>query len=115
MSNQLDTGKIANLLTQSSRQLDAETTSALADVRRQALKNQRVRTQEAVLSSGRGTHDLVSHSGHNWLFFGIVAAIFVFAVGYWQHFQEQQHQEQHISSIDVAILTDDLPLEVFVD
>jgi len=40
----------------------------------------------------------------------LLVAILMFAAGYWQHAQEQQ-----ISEIDVAILTDEMPIEVFVD
>ena len=110
MTTKLDSGKIAQLLTQSSRQLDTSTLSALADARHNALKRHRVCAPAVALSTGRWTHNLIPHSGQQWLVTGLLVAIFVFATGYWQHTQEQQ-----ISELDVAILTDELPIEVFVD
>jgi len=110
MTTKLDTGKIAQLLTQSSRQLDTSTLSALADARHSALKRQMVRSPVAELSTGRWTHNLIPHSGLQWLATGLLLAILMFTAGYWQ-----QAQEQQISEIDVAILTDELPIGVFVD
>jgi hypothetical protein len=110
MTIKLDSGQIAQLLTQSSRQLDSDTLSGLADARRKAIARQRVLAPAAALSTGRWTHNLIPHSGPQWLVTGLLVAILMFAAGYWQHSQEQQ-----ISEIDVAILTDELPIEVFVD
>ena len=110
MTTKLDSGKIAQLLTQSSRQLDSSTMSAFADARQNALKRQLVRTPVAAMSTGRWTHSLIPHSGQQWLATGLLVAILLFSAGYWQHTREQQ-----ISELDVAILTDELPIEVFVD
>jgi hypothetical protein len=110
MTTKLDSGKIAQLLTQSSRQLDGSTLSALADARNNALKRQLVRSPAAAFSTGRWTFNLIPHSGQQWLGTGLLVAILMLAAGYWQHAQEQQ-----ISEIDVAILTDEMPIEVFVD
>jgi len=115
MSTELDPGKIAQLLTQSSRQLDDDTTSALANARQNALKRQKVTAPELALSTGRWTHGLIPHNGQQWLAAGLLAATFLFATGYWQLTNEQPNQVQQISAIDVAILTDELPIEVFVD
>lgn len=111
MTTGLDPGKIARLLTQGIRQLDTTTLSALAGARQNALKRQSIRAPVAALSTGRWTHSLIPHpSLHQWLVAGLLVAVFAVAAGYWQHAQEQQ-----ISELDVAILTDDLPIEVFVD
>ena len=110
MTTELDPRKIAQLLTQATRQLDATTLSALVDARQNALKRQSVRAPVFTLSAGRWTHDLMPHSAHQWLFTGLIVVILAVSAGYWQHAQEQQ-----ISELDVAILTDELPIEVFVD
>jgi len=110
MTTKLDPGKIVNLLTQGARQLDTATLSVLADARRNALKRQSVHAPLFALNAGRWTHNLIPHSAQQWLATGLLVAVFVFAAGYWHHAQEQQ-----ISELDVAILTDDLPIEVFVD
>jgi len=110
MTTKLDPGKVAQLLTQSSRQLDNSTLSALAEARQNAIERQLVRSSVAVLSTGRWTHNLIPHSGQQWLATGLLVAILMFSAGYWQHAQERK-----ISELDVAILTDELPIEVFVD
>ena len=110
MTTKLDPGKVAQLLTQSSRQLDTSTMSALAEARKNALERQLVRSPSTVLSTGNWTHNLIPHSGQQWLATGLLVAMLFFAAGYWNHAREQQ-----ISELDVAILTDELPIEVFVD
>ena len=110
MNTKFDPSKIAKLLTQGTRQLDTNTLSALADARKNALKRLSVRTPVFTLSTGRWTLGLMPHSAQYWLVAGMLVVIFVFTAGYWQHAHEQQ-----ISEIDVAILTDELPIEVFVD
>ncbi|MGC2166736.1 MAG: DUF3619 family protein [Gallionella sp.] len=110
MTSELDQGKIAQLLTQSSMQLDEDTLSKLADARHKALSRQRAHAPAAVLSGGSWAHHLVPHSANQWLVTGALVVLFLFSAEYLQHTQDQQ-----ISEIDVAILTDDLPIDVFVD
>jgi len=110
MTTKLDPRKIAQLLTQTTRQLDASTLSALADARQNALKMQSARAPVFALSTGRWTHSLMPHSANQWLLAGLIAVVFAASAGYWHHAQDQQ-----ISELDVAILTDELPIEVFVD
>lgn len=109
-SNSFDPRKIVQLLTQGTRQMDASTLSALTRARQNALKTQSVQVHVAKLSTGRWTPSLIPHSAPQWLVTVVLVAILMVATGYWQHAQEQQ-----ISELDVAILTDDLPIEVFVD
>jgi hypothetical protein len=106
----IDPVKIAQLLTISTRQLDKATVSALVDARHNALKMQSVRAPVFALTTGRWTDRLMPHWAHPWIATGLLAVILVAGTGYWQHVQEQQ-----INDLDVAILTDDLPIEVFVD
>jgi hypothetical protein len=116
MTNELDPRKIAQLLTQSTRQLDEATLSALVSARQNALKRQSVRapvfalTPTSAHTSARWTDRLIPHSAQRWIAAGLLAAVLVAGTSYWQHVQEQQ-----IGELDVAILTDDLPIEVFVD
>jgi len=116
MTNELDPGKIARLLTQSTRQLDAVTISALASARQIALKRQSLRASVFVLTpatahvSTRWTDRLISHSAQPWIAAGLLVAVLIAGTNYWQNVQEQQ-----IDDTDVAILTDELPIEVFVD
>jgi len=110
MTTNLDPGKIAQLLTLSTRQLDESTVSALHNARQNALKRQAVRAPVFALVTGRGTHRLIPDSIQQWAVACLLVAMVIVGTSYWQHVQEQQ-----ISDIDLAILTDDLPIEVFVD
>ena len=110
MITKLNPGKIAQLLTQSTRQLDADTLSALVAARQNALKKQSVRAPVFELSTGRQTHSLIPDSVQQWVVAGLFVAMLIVGTSFWHHVQEQQ-----LSEIDVAILTDDLPIEVFVD
>src|SRR5450759_4430011 len=104
MTNELDTRKIAQLLTQSNRQLDEATLSALINARQNALKRQSVRapvfalTPTSAHTSARWTDRLIPHSAQPWIA-GLLAAVLVAGTSYWQHVQEQQ-----IGELDVAIL-----------
>lgn len=110
MTDKLNPKRIAQLLTQGTRQLDSGTLSALSDARQKALQRQSVRAPVFTLAADRCIHFLLPILSHQWLSAGLLAAMLIVSVGYWQHAQEQQ-----IADLDVAILTDDLPIEVFVD
>lgn len=106
----LDPKKIAQLLTQGTMQLNEATLIALANARRNALQKQLAHSPVYSLTTGRWTQSLIPHSAQQWMATALLAAMLVIGAGYWQHAQEQQ-----INDLDVAILTDDLPIEVFVD
>ena len=110
MTNELDPRKIAQLLTLSTRQLDESILSALVNARQNALKRQSVRAPVFTLDTGHGTHSLIPDSVQRWVVAGLLIATLAVGISYWQHIQEQQTDE-----LDVAILTDELPIEVFVD
>jgi hypothetical protein len=111
MNTQPDPKKIAHLLTQSTQQLDDATLSALAKARRNALAMQPSCAPAFALTTGRWTYHLIPHTTMQWLATGFLAALLVVAgTNFWQPSEEQQ-----ISELDVAILTDEMPLEVFVD
>jgi hypothetical protein len=116
MTKTLNPEKIAQLLTKSTQQLDEATLSALADARQNALKKQSVRaplftlTSDSVHNSVRWTDRLIPHSAQPWIAAGLLVAILFAGTSYWQHVQEQQ-----IDDTDVAILTGDMPIEVFVN
>jgi hypothetical protein len=110
MTTNLDPHKIAQLLTQSTRQLDESTVSALHNARQNALKRQLVRAPVFSLVTGRGTRSLIPDSIQRWVVAGLVVAMIIVGTSFWHNIQEQQ-----IDELDVAILTDDLPIEVFLD
>lgn len=100
--------RIAKLLTHSTDQLDEKIVSALRCARAVALQKQRVHEPVFSLSTiGHRAHNLLPHSTQQWVATTILlVAIIVGAVGYWKNSQVP---------VDLAILTGDMPLEVFVD
>jgi len=116
MTDELDPGKIAQLLNQGARQLDAATISALVEARQKALKRHSERAPVFALAPtsaympARWTGRLIPHAAQLWIAAGLLVAVLIAGTSYWQHVQEQQ-----IDETDLAILTDELPIEVFVD
>jgi Protein of unknown function (DUF3619) len=111
MNTQLDPTKVAQLLTQGAQQLDEKTVSALAEARFRALSKQPVRAPSFALTTGRWLENLIPHTSKQWMATGLLAALLVVTgTTAWQYTVAQQ-----ISELDVAILTDEMPLEVFVD
>jgi len=105
----LNTTKISQLLTQSTQNIDETTLSALAKVRRNALSHQKVQSPVFALAASRWTYSLIPHSAHQWVATGLLAVMLVIGAGYWQHSNEQQ-----INELDVAILTDEMPIELLL-
>jgi hypothetical protein len=111
MNTKFNPDKIAQLLTQSTRQMDARTLSALSQARHNALERQEAHAPVfALAGTDRSSHWLAQHAATQWIAAGLLAATLVLASSYYHHSQEQQ-----IGELDVAILTDELPMEVFVD
>ncbi|MDD5385138.1 MAG: DUF3619 family protein [Gallionella sp.] len=103
--------RIAQLLTRAAQRLDDNTIAALRQARNVALQRQSLSKPVFALSTGHSTHWLMPHSTHQWMAMIILPIAILFGgLSYWHHTQEND-----LSHLDTAILTDDLPLEVFVD
>lgn len=100
--------QVTKLLTRSTEHLDAQILSSLSQARAVALQKQRQTAPVFSLSAvGHHAHHLLPHSTQQWVAMGIlIAALIAGGVGYWQGAQ---------APVDLDILTDDLPIEVFVD
>lgn len=107
----LDPQKITRLLTHSTQQLDENTITALSKARRNALAMQPARASAFAATTGQRTVNLMPRTAIQWLATGLLIALLsVAGSSLWQ-----QADEQQISELDVAILTDEMPLDVFVD
>ena len=114
MNNKLNTESIRQLLNHSSAQLEQPTLTRLRDVRMQALARYDARSTASAFAwagangSGHGTGS--HHSHHYWASAVLLAALLFSGVTYWQHLVEHDN-----SDVDIAILTDDLPIDVYVE
>lgn len=114
MKAKLNTREIGQLLNRSANQLDRETLDKLQAARRIALQHQ-CREQQAPVLAWLTEHGVIHHgsaSYHRAYNFGMAALLVAVLFGsalYWQ-----QMSSDH-SDIDLAILTDDLPVEMYVD
>lgn len=108
-NNHINHQQIAKLLTSSTEQLDEHIVASLREARSIALQKQRAHEPAFSLSAaGHRAHNLIPHSPHQWVAAAILLSAIIFgAVGYWQDSQTPQD--------DIDILTDELPIEVFVD
>lgn len=110
-TGETDNRKIAQLLTQACDQLDAHTVASLQQARTIALQKQRISVPAFSLAS-IGHHIHLPRSSNQWLVATLVLATLVFGMAdYWYAAQERQYHH----NLDIEILTDDLPLEVFLD
>lgn len=111
MKNKLTTRDIARLLDQSADQLNHFTQSKLAASRQQAVQRQRASASAGMSRDGTlHGHLFLSPRALNWIIAATVATLLVINLSYWDHASEHDH-----SDIDIAILTDDLPVDMFVD
>lgn len=103
--------RIAGLLTLASEQLDDDTVKALRLARHAALDRQAVHAPAYALDNRHGLHLPVPHTPRQWAAAILLLAALAGGAGYWQHL----HHHETMAHLDIAILTDDMPLEVFID
>ena len=108
--------KIKQLLNRSLSQLEQPTLELLREARTQALARYDARSTAPTLAwashssrSGHSTHS--HHKSYYWAAAILLAACLFSGAAYWQH----ATTEHDTSDVDIAILTDDLPMHVYVD
>jgi hypothetical protein len=115
MGIKLNIGDISRLLDRSASELSPKTADGLHAARRAALQRQRTK-QSTMVHAWLDEHGIISHHASrqhkalNWGLAALFAIVLVSGVGYWQHTSERDH-----SALDIAILTDDLPVHMYVD
>lgn len=111
MNVKLTNKEIVSLLNRATHQLDRSTLGHLRIARHNALQNQRVDTPAWVSQNGLLHGQLqLTQRALNWIIVAVVASLLVINLTYWDRAYEHDH-----SDIDIAILTDDLPVDMFVD
>jgi hypothetical protein len=112
MTTPINPEKITQLLNEGTKQLDRAALDALAEARQRALAMQPERIAALASATGGWVHHLVPHTIKQWLITGLLAALLAAAgATYWQN----HNTEEQLSELDVAILADEMPLEVFVN
>ena len=115
MNQKLNTKEIGQLLNHSTTRLDKRTLDKLMAARRVALSHQQTAQQAPVLA-WLTEHGVIhhgtshNHKAFNWGVAALVAAILFGGALYLQQSNDHDH-----SDIDIAILTDDLPVDMYVD
>ncbi len=103
--------RVAQLLTSAVQRMDERTVTALSQARNMALERQLQCKPVSVLSTGHVVHWFMPHSTQQKVAMVILLVTILFGgLNYWQHAHEVE-----LARLDAAILTDDMPLEVFVD
>lgn len=111
MNHKLNTREIGSLLDRSANQLDRTTLNQLHAARQHALLQQRTSVSGWVSQNGMlHGHLHLSPRAFNWIIAAIVATLLLCNLTYWYHTSDHDHVD-----IDIAILTDDLPVDMYVD
>ena len=115
MKTDMDTHLIKELLDSSTTQLKPATLEKLRSARTRALDHQRVRSSVPVLA-WLGHHTDKNNSSHmsrtmNWAVAVLFVACLISGASIWQNYSA----EHEINELDVAILTGDLPIHVYLD
>ena len=114
MQNELNTQKIKELLTDSTTRLSSETLDKLRMARTRALDHQRVKHSVPVLAWLGGHHGAQHNGNHhawNWAVAALFVACLITGVSIWN----SSTIEHEICDLDLAILTDDIPVHAYVD
>jgi hypothetical protein len=115
MKSEIKTHSIKELLNASTMQVAPATLEKLRTARTRALERQRTRHSVPVLA-WLGQHSGRNDSFHksrslNWGIALLFVAFLISGASFWQNYST----EHEISEVDIAILTDDLPIHIYVD
>ncbi|MEJ1959229.1 MAG: DUF3619 family protein [Nitrosomonadales bacterium] len=112
--NILNIESIRQLLNHSTAKLDQSTLAGLSVARKEALQQHEARSSVpafawAGLPNGFGNPGVAHPNRYYWAAIVLIAACLFSSAAYWQQ------SVQHDIDVDLAILTDDLPVDVYVD
>lgn len=114
--NDISTDTIRQLLNRSSSEIGHSTLAHLRDARAQALARYDARSTAPAFSwagfgsIGSGHAAGSQRSNYYWVAAVLLALTLISTAAYWKHTEDRD-----VSDVDIAILTDDLPIEMYVD
>ena len=115
MNRQLNLEQMRQLLNRSAAQLDETTLKSLHQARMQALQQHNEQQAHSLVLSGHGKRGhgpapAIHHKPYLWAAGLLLAASILSGIAYWH-----KTPSNDTSDVDIAILTDDLPLQAYVD
>lgn len=115
MNLQLNPEQIRQLLNRSASRLDEATLARLREARLQAMQRHAARRELVLAHPGQGHHGHWQEALHHhklflWIAGALLVAGLLSGIAYWQHSADNDTSDE-----DIAILTDELPLQVYVD
>lgn len=111
MNIKLNHQEIARLLDRSADGLGRTVLDGLGAARQQALRHQRVaNTPRTGLEAMLFGHRPLSRRALSWVVAALVATVLLADLAYQYHERERNH-----GNIDIAILTDEMPVDIYVD
>ena len=115
MKKDINTQLVKELLDASTLQLTPLTLEKLRSSRSRALERQRTRSRVPVLAwlgHHGGQHDSLHISkSKSWAIAALFIACLISGATFWQNYTT----EHEICDVDIAILTDDLPIHIYLD
>ena len=115
MNRKLHPEQVKQLLNRSLARLDQPTLARLRDAREKALVRYDAHSTAPVFALASlwtshrhtaGSH----HKSHHWAAIVLLVALLFSCTAYWHHTTDHD-----VSDVDIEILTDDLPVEMYVD
>ena len=115
MNEELNTESVRQLLNRSTAQLGQPAVARLRDARALALARHDARSTApsfawAGTSASSGHASNPQHKHFYWAAAVVLIACLLSGIAYWQHASEHD-----TSDVDIAILTDEMPVDVYVD
>lgn len=114
MKYDINTYKIKEILNASATQLAPHTLAKLRSARSRALEHQRTRHSAPIfawLGHNNGNESSPVSKPYNWIVAALFIACLISGASIWHNYTT----EHDISEVDIAILTDDVPLHALLD